>query len=215
LGKLADAAAGRREVIVDPGSTSPQDVYKLMVGIIVPRPIAFVSSLSPDGVRNLAPFSFFTAVSANPPVICFSPMIRGRDGSRKDTLNNIEQTGEFVVNIVSEDFATKMNITSAEYEPHVDEFTESGLTAVPSELVKPPRVGESKVQMECRLVQIVHVSPKPLGGSLVLGEVLRFHIADEIFSNYKVDPDKLGAIGRMGGPTYVRVTDRFDMERPK
>lgn len=214
LGELASTSTGRRQVIVDPQNTSAQDVYKLMVGVIVPRPIAFVSSLSPDGVRNLAPFSFFTAVSANPPVICFSPMIRGRDGARKDTLNNIEQTGEFVVNIVSEDFAQQMNIASTEFDPHIDEFTESGLTAIPSDLVKPPRVGESKVNMECRLVQIVHVSPKPLGGSLVLGEVLRFHVADEIFSNYKIDPDGLRAIGRMGGPTYTRVTDRFDLERP-
>ncbi len=214
LGELASTPTGRRQVIVDPQNTSAQDVYKLMVGVIVPRPIAFVSSLSPDGVRNLAPFSFFTAVSANPPVICFSPMIRGRDGARKDTLNNIEQTGEFVVNIVSEDFAQQMNIASTEFDPHIDEFTESGLTAIPSDLVKPPRVGESKVNMECRLVQIVHVSPKPLGGSLVLGEVLRFHVADEIFSNYKIDPDGLRAIGRMGGPTYTRVTDRFDLERP-
>lgn len=201
-------------MIIDPKNTFAGDVYKLMVGVIVPRPIAFVSSLSVDGIRNLAPFSFFTAVSANPPVICFSPMIRGRDGSRKDTLNNIEQTGEFVVNIVSEDFAAKMNIASTEFEPHIDEFAESGLTAVPSDLVKPPRVGESKVNMECRLVQIVHVSPKPLGGSLVLGEVLRFHVEEEIIDNFKIDPDKLGAIGRMGGPTYIRVTDRFDMERP-
>ena len=214
LGKLANAATGRSKVIIDPQSSSANDVYKLLVGVIIPRPIAFVSSLSPDGIRNLAPFSFFTAVSANPPVICFSPMIRGRDGSRKDTLNNIEQTGEFVVNIVSEEFAAKMNITSAEFDPEVDEFTESGLTAIPSDLVKPPRVGESKVQMECRLVQIVHVSPKPLGGSLVLGEVLRFHVNDEIIHNFKVDPAKLNPIGRMGGPTYTRVTDRFDMERP-
>ena len=214
LGELAGAASGRQEVIVDPQSTSAQDVYKLLVGVIIPRPIAFVSSLSAEGVRNLAPFSFFTAVSANPPVICFSPMIRGRDGSRKDTLNNIERTKEFVVNIVSEEFAEKMNITSAEFDPDVDEFTESGLTAIPSDLVQPPRVGESKVNMECRLLQIVHVSPKPLGGSLVLGEVVRFHIADEIVNNYKIDPERLGAIGRMGGPTYARVTDRFDMERP-
>lgn len=201
-------------MIVDPGEASSQNIYKLMVGIIVPRPIAFVSSMSTDGVRNLAPFSFFTAISANPPVVCFSPMIRGSDSSRKDTLNNIEATREFVVNIVSEDFAEKMNVTSAEYTPDVDEFEASGLTPVASDLVKPPRVGESRASMECRLVQVVHVSPKPLGGSIVLGEVLRFHIADEIVNDYKVDPDALRAIGRMGGPTYARTTDRFNMERP-
>jgi flavin reductase (DIM6/NTAB) family NADH-FMN oxidoreductase RutF len=202
-------------MIINPADTTAGNIYKLMTAIIVPRPIAFVSSMSAAGVRNLAPFSFFTAISANPPVVCFSPMIRGSDGSRKDTLNNIEATGEFVVNIVSEDFAEQMNVTSAEYTPEVDEFLESGLTPLPSDCVTPPRVGESRASMECKLIQIVHVSPKPLGGSIVLGEVLRFHIAEEIFSDFKVDPDDLRAIGRMGGPTYARTTDRFNMERPK
>ena len=201
-------------MIIDPQEHTPRDIYKLMVGSIVPRPIAFVSTVSPDGIRNLAPFSFFTGISANPPVICFSPMIRGSDGSRKDTLNNIEATGEFVVNVVSEDFAEKMNACSGEYPPEVDEFELSGLTAAPSDLVKPPRVKESRVNMECRLIQVVHVSPKPLGGSIVLGEVLRFHVDDEVIANFAIDPDKLHAIGRMGGPTYTRTTDRFAMERP-
>jgi flavin reductase (DIM6/NTAB) family NADH-FMN oxidoreductase RutF len=203
------------EVIVDPGQADYRDVYKLMVGVIVPRPIAFVSSLSPDGVRNLAPFSFFTGISANPPVICFSPMVRASDGKTKDTLHNIEATGEFVVNIVSEDFAVQMNACSAECPPEIDEFEIAGLTPVASDLVKPPRVAESRVNMECRLLQVVRVSEKPLGGSIVIGEVLRFHIADELFDNYKIDPDKLRAIGRMGGPTYVRVTGRFEMARPE
>ena len=208
-------ARGGPEMIVDPGETAAANVYKLMVGVIVPRPIAFVSTLSPAGVRNLAPFSFFTGISANPPVVCFSPMIRGSDGTKKDTLRNIEETGEFVVNVVSEDIAAKMNLCAPEYPPEVDEFETSGLTAIPSDLVQPPRVGESRINMECRLYQIVHVSPKPLGGSLVMGEVLRFHIADALFSDFKIDPDGLHAIGRMGGPTYVRTTDRFDMPRPK
>ena len=203
-------------IAIDPEVASPADVYKLMIGSIVPRPIAFVSSLSRDGVRNLAPFSFFTAVSANPPVICFSPMIRASvaGGAKKDTLNNIESTGEFVVNIVSEDFADRMNLCAGEYPPEVDEFAVSGLTAVPSEVVGPPRVGESRIQFECKLVQVVPVSAKPLGGSLVLGEVVRFHIADELFDNFRIDPDKLGAIGRMGGPSYARTADRFDLQRP-
>lgn len=202
-------------MIVDPAVAKPADVYKLMVGAIVPRPIAFVSTLSPEGIRNLAPFSFFTGISANPPVICFSPMIRGSDGARKDTLHNIERTREFVVNVVSEDFIGPMNICSTEFLPDVDEFEASGLTPVPSDLVKPPRVKESRIHMECKLIQIVDVSPKPLGGSIVLGEVLRFHIADEIVDNFRIDPDKLRPVGRMGGPTYTRTTDRFDLERPK
>jgi flavin reductase (DIM6/NTAB) family NADH-FMN oxidoreductase RutF len=198
-------------------SITPQDPqlnYKLLIGMILPRPIAFVSSLSEAGIRNLAPFSFFTAVSANPPVICFSPM-RNVAGGAKDTLNNIAATGEFTVNIVSEDFANQMNLCSGDYPPDVDEFTLSGLTPVPSEAVKPARVGEAKASMECRLVQIVEVSTQPLGGSLVLGEVLRFHLSEEIVdAGLRVDPDKLQAIGRMGGPSYTRTLDRFEIARP-
>ena len=201
-------------MIINPSEQDYRNIYKLMVGVIVPRPIAFVSTLSAEGIRNLAPFSFFTGISANPPVICFSPMTRGPDASRKDTLRNIEAVKQFVVNVVSEEFAGKMNVCSAEFPPEVDEFEMSGLTPIPSDLVKPPRVKESHINMECRLVQIVHVSAKPLGGSLVLGEVLRFHIDDALFDDFKIDPGKLHAIGRMGGPTYTRTTDRFDMARP-
>ena len=201
-------------MIINPADHDYRNVYKLMVGVIVPRPIAFVSTVSADGIRNLAPFSFFTGISANPPVICFCPMVRGADGSRKDTLRNIEAVREFVVNVVSEEFATQMNICSAEFPPEVDEFAMSGLTPVPSDLVKPPRVKESHINMECRLVQVVDVSAKPLGGSLVLGEVLRFHIDDALFDDFKIDPDRLHPIGRMGGPTYTRTTDRFNMARP-
>ena len=212
LGKL-----GGKEVIVDPATTEVRNVYKLMVAAIVPRPIAFVSTIGADGILNLAPFSFFTAASADPPVICFAPMIRAtsaRDGGRKDTLRNIQATGEFVVNIVSEEFASQMNICSTEFPPEIDEFQASGLTPVPSDLVRPPRVKESHVHMECRLLEIVDVSAKPLGGSLVLGQVLRFHVEDGWFDNYQIDPDKLRPIGRMGGATYTRTTDRFELVRP-
>ena len=201
----------------DPTPETAQSTYKLLTGAIVPRPIAFVSSLSAEGLPNLAAFSFFTVISANPPVICFSPMVRASDGKHKDTLNNIEQTREFVVNIVSEDFAAQMNQTAPEFPPEVNEFEVSGLTPVPSDLVKPARVKEARVQMECRLLQVVHISDKPLGGSLVIGEVLRFHFADDlaIGESLRIDPAKLKAIGRMGGPTYVRTTDLFDLQRPK
>jgi len=201
-------------VTVDPATEQAPNVYKLMIGLIVPRPIAFVSSISADGVRNLAPFSFFTAVSANPPIICFAPMRNSR-GQMKDTLRNIEATREFTVNIVSEDIAVQMNQCSGEYPPDVDEFEVSGLTPVPSDMVKPARVGESKASMECRLVQIVEASALPLGGSLVLGEVVRFHVADSVAGeSFRIDPDQLRAIGRMGGPTYTRTQDRFDLARP-
>ena len=202
-------------MIIDPTSEIAPSIYKLLTGAVVPRPIAFVSTVNVEGQPNLSAFSFFTVVSANPPVVCFSPMVRGSDGKRKDTLNNIEQTREFVVNIVSEDFAAQMNKTAPEFPPEVNEFEVSGLTPVASDLVKPPRVKESRIQMECRLLQVVHVSDKPLGGSLVMGEVVRFHFAEELeMENLRIDPARLKAIGRMGGPTYVRTTDLFELQRP-
>ena len=202
-------------MIIDPSTRDPFDVYRLLSGSILPRPIAFVSTISKDGVRNLAPFSFFTVASANPPIIAFCPMTRGGDNPKKDTLVNIEATGEFVVNICSEDFAAQMNSTAGEYPPDVDEFELSGLTAVPSEIVKPPRVKESRVNMECKLHQLVPVSDKFLGGTLVLGEVVRFHVQDSMVNSIgEIDADQLNAIGRMAGPVYVRTTDRFEMVRP-
>lgn len=202
-----------------PGDQTPQDTYKLLVGSVVPRPIAFVSSMDADGVRNLAPFSFFTVASANPPIVCFCPMVRPPNAkglaSSKDTLRNVVATREFVLNIVSEDFAAQMNACSAELPPEVDEFEVSGLTPLASEVVRPPRVAESHIHMECRLAQVVHVSTEPLGGSLVLGEVLRFHIRESLLDNFRIDPDQLHAIGRMAGSTYARTTDRFELVRPK
>jgi flavin reductase (DIM6/NTAB) family NADH-FMN oxidoreductase RutF len=202
-------------LIIDPGEAGFQNVYKLLIGAIVPRPIAFVSTLSRKGIRNLAPFSFFTAVSANPPVICFSPTRRPGPDPYKDTMRNILETREFVVNVVSEEFAEKMNICSGEFPPEVDEFEASGLTAIASDLVKPPRVAESHVHMECKLYLTLEIGALPGSGSLVLGEVVRFHVDDMYFDDFKIDPDKLKAIGRMGGTSYTRTRDRFDMVRPK
>jgi len=191
---------------VDPGSARH----------IVPRPIALVSTVSHDGIRNLAPFSFFTGISSKPTLICFCPGPRPDGGTRKDTLENISRTKEFVVNIVSEEIAEAMNLTAGEYPPEADEFAIAGLTAIPSDLVRPPRVAESHVNMECRLYLSIEFSELPGGGNLVIGEVLRFHVDDRIVENFKIDPDKLRAVGRMGGPTgYTRTRDRFDMIRPK
>jgi flavin reductase (DIM6/NTAB) family NADH-FMN oxidoreductase RutF len=189
------------------------NVYKLLTGAVVPRPIAFVSTISADGVFNLAPFSFFNAFSANPPVVGFSPS-HSADGRSKDTLANIKAVGEFVVNIVSEEIAEQMNATSAPFPPEVDEFEATGLTPAASDMVRPPRVKESRVSMECKLLQIVELSRLPMGGNLVLGEVVRFHVDDDIVDDYRIDPGKLRAVGRMAGPTYVRTRDRFDMARP-
>lgn len=191
------------------------EIYKLMIGAIVPRPIAFVSTVDASGARNLAPFSFFTGCSANPPVVCFSTTVRTGPAPLKDTLRNVRESGEFVVNVVSEEFAEQMNACSADVSPEIDEFQLSGLTPLASELVRPPRVAESHVQMECRLRQIVTVSEKPGGGYLVLGDVLLFHIDEAVLDGDKIDPARLRAIGRMGGPTYTRTSDRFDIARPK
>ncbi len=199
---------------------SPQENYKLLAGTILPRPIAFVSTQDVHGVRNLAPYSFFTVASANPPIVVFCPMSRADNPkhlpSTKDTLSNIAATKEFVVSIVSEDFVERMNQTAAEVSADVDEWELCGLTPIPSELVKPPRVGESRMQMECRLLQLVTASDKPLGGTLVLGEVLRYHVAEAIINQQMIiDPDQLNAVGRMAGAAYIRTTDRFELERPK
>jgi flavin reductase (DIM6/NTAB) family NADH-FMN oxidoreductase RutF len=203
-------------LIIDPQEAGHQNVYKLLIGAVVPRPIAFVSTISREGVLNLAPFSFFTAVSANPPIVAFCPVRRAAGANpNKDTLNNILATRQFVVNIVSEEFAEKMNACSADFPPDVDEFAASGLTPIASDLVKPPRVAESHIHMECRHYLTMEFGELPGSGNLVMGEVVRFHVDDSYFDDFKIDPDKLRAIGRMGGAAYVRTRDRFEMIRPK
>jgi len=200
-------------VKITPSEHDYNQIYKLMIGSIVPRPIAFVSTVNALGNRNLAPFSFFNGVCSNPPTILFSTVIR-KDGTHKDTLNNVEATKEFVVNIVSEEIAQQMNIASGEYPPNVDEYIKSGLTPVPSDVVQPPRVKESMISMECKLSQIVRIGNGPGGGCTVFGEIVQIHIVDELFDNFRIDADKLRAIGRMGGPAYTRTRDRFEMVRP-
>ena len=199
------------KLTVDPAATPSLTIYKLLIGSVVPRPIAFVSTVSTDGVYNLAPFSFFNVICAEPPTVCFSTGFRV---PAKDTLANVTATGEFVVNIVSEEIAEQMNLCSGEYAHGVSEFEISGLTPVPSGLVKPPYVLESHVNMECKLVQTVEISIRPRGGTLIIGEVVRFHIDEAIVGNFRIDPDKLRAIGRMGGNGYTRTRDRFEMIRP-
>jgi flavin reductase (DIM6/NTAB) family NADH-FMN oxidoreductase RutF len=189
-------------MIIDPRVVPATTSYRLLVGAIVPRPIAFVSTLSADGVYNLAPFSFFNAVCAEPPVVSFCPTVRVPP---KDTLANIQATKEFVINIVSEEIAEQMNVCAGEYSTEVDEFGLSGLTPIPSDIVRPPRVLESHVNMECRMIQVIEVSTLPRGGNLVLGEVVRFHVDDAVVTNSGIDPDKLRAIGRMSGSSYVRT----------
>lgn len=201
-------------MIIDPQTLSHQDRYKLLNGSVVPRPIAFVSSMNGKGELNLAPFSFFNVVGSSPMSVVFSVMRRGPEALKKDTLVNIEETGEYVVNIVNEAIVERMNVTSADFPHGVNEFAEAGLTPTPSEVVRPPRVAESPINMECKLIQTVEVGSGPGGGTLVIGEVLRFHVWDDLYEGGRIDPDKLGAVGRMAGASYTRTKDRFDLVRP-
>jgi flavin reductase (DIM6/NTAB) family NADH-FMN oxidoreductase RutF len=201
-------------VNIEPGSLPWKDAYKLMVGSILPRPIALVSSIDGEGIANIAPFSFFTAISADPMLVCFSPMRRGSDGSKKDTLQNIEVTKEFVINIVSEELVEKMNITATEFPSDVDEFKESGFTKLESEKVNSPRVKESLVQLECTLHEVLHFGDTPGSGSLVIGKVEMVHIADDLYYDGKIDTKKLNPVGRMAGNMYTRSTsDMFELVR--
>lgn len=192
-----------------------QDNYKLLIGSILPRPIAFVSTQSAEGILNLAPFSFFTGVCSNPPTLLFCPMIRGSDGHRKDTLLNIQETGEFVVNVVSEDIVERMNQTAAEVPPEVNEFELSGLTPAPSLSIKPPRVLEAPVSMECRLQQIIPVGAgDPGSGAVVLGTILQFHIRADLYEHGRIDTEALKPVSRLAGAFYAPVHDMFELIRP-
>jgi flavin reductase (DIM6/NTAB) family NADH-FMN oxidoreductase RutF len=194
----------------DPADMSKREAYKLMIGTIIPRPIAWVSTVSPDGVRNIAPFSFFTAITADPPTVCFAPA-RRPGGVKKDTLANVEATGEFVVNIVTEEQSKAMNETATDYPPEFDEFERAGLSAVASDIVAAPRVGGSPVNMECKLQNTIPVGN---GGSvLVIGEVLLFHVDERVLKDGKVDAGLLKAIGRLGGDEYTRTSERFVLVR--
>jgi flavin reductase (DIM6/NTAB) family NADH-FMN oxidoreductase RutF len=195
-------------MIFDPTKIPFQETHKLMIGSIVPRPIAFVSTRSKDGKNNVAPFSYFNGVCSKPPTIMFAPARRGWDGEEKDTLINIRDTEEFVVNIVSEPFAEKMVLCSTDFDSDVDEFGMSGLTPVTSQKVAPPRVGESKVSFECKLNQIVEIGDGTAGsGFVVIGSIVLFHIDDDVYDNGRILLDKLQPLGRLAGNWYTRTTD--------
>ena len=208
---------------LDPTQIATLDSYKLMTGLIVPRPVALVSTVDATGVRNLAPFSFFTGVGSNPPTVLFCPSLTrapetptpDHPDDRKDTLRNVEQTGEFVINIVSEALANAANLSAATVPPSVDEFELAGLTPVPSEVVRAPRVAESPAQLECRLMQIVFTGQGAGSGVIVLGQIVRFHIRPDLIENFRIDPERLDAVGRMAGNTWSTTRDRFDLIRPK
>lgn len=196
-------------MIVDPRSLSPHAMHALVLSTVMPRPIAFVSTVDAGGVLNLAPFSCFTPVASAPPLLGIS--ISRRDGQPKDTLRNARETGEFVVNVVSEELAERMVQTSGEYPPEVDEFALAGLSPVPSDLVKPPRVGESPVSFECRLERVFEFGDN----SFVVGEILRVHVRDDVLTDGQVDPMKLRPLGRLGGDAYSLLREIQRIPRPR
>lgn len=197
---------------LDPETMSPTAIYHTMVSAIVPRPIAWVSTVAESGQLNLAPYSFFMGVTANPPSLAFAP-VNKPDGAKKDTVINIESTEQFVVNIVPHRLAEQMNLTSGQFDHGVSEFEKAGLTARPSTVVSPPGVLESPIQIECRLIQIVPVGEGPGAANLIIGEIVWMHLADDILTDNRIDTQKLDAVGRLGGASYCRTADTFSMAR--
>lgn len=199
---------------VDVAASNVIDVYHLLVGVVTPRPIAWVTTVDLAGRINLAPFSFFNAFGANPPVVVFSPTLR-RDGSKKDTLLNIEATSEFVINASVASLAEKINQTSKELPRGESEVEFAGLQTIPSIKVKPPRVAESPVHLECKLRQIIPIGDGPIAGNLVIGEVVMMHIDDAVFDEKgRVDPRKLKTVARLGGDFWCHTSDLFEQKRP-
>jgi len=203
-------------VQLDPEIVDTAAMYKVLIGSVVPRPIAWVSSVDAAGVRNLAPFSFFMAITPDPPTIAFSSGPREAAGARgkKDTLSNIETTREFVVNVVDDALAEAMNITSGDYPPEVDEFAQAGLVAAAGVKVQAPWVAAAPVAMECRLTRIIPVGNLP--HHLIMGEIVYMHVRDDVYdaATGRIDIHRLRPVGRLAGHQYTHVHDIFEMKRP-
>ena len=195
---------------LDPNDIGEVAAYKLLIGCVVPRPIAWVSTVDAAGVRNLAPFSFFMGVCGDPPTVAFSCGPRAGDG--KDTARNAESTGEFVVNVVDDDRAQQMNLSSGDYPPELDEFALTRLTPAPSLVVKPPRVAEAPINMECTVARIL-----PVGKAhLILGHIVQWHVRDDVYdaATGRLDMHRLRPVGRLTGNLYSHIHDIFEMKRP-
>jgi flavin reductase (DIM6/NTAB) family NADH-FMN oxidoreductase RutF len=199
-------------VSIVPDELDPPDAYRLLISVVAPRPIAWVSSIGADGVLNLAPFSFFNAVGGTPPTVMIS--VGRRAGQPKDTLRNLEETGEFVVNIVNETLAEQMNQTSGDWPYGASEFELAGLTPAPSVNVRPPRVAEAPVALEARVTQVVPVSDTQY--TMVLGRVLRYHVRDGLLrANGAVDAMLLKPVARLSGDEYATIGGVFSLARPR
>ena len=197
---------------LDPKAIGGVAAYKLLIGCVVPRPIAWVSTVDAAGVRNLAPFSFFMGVCGDPPTIAFSG--GPREGGRKDTVRNAETSGEFVVNVVDDEHAEAMNVSSGEYAPEVDEFTMARLASAPGVRVTAPRVASAPISLECRVSQIVRIGRGP--HSVVFGEIVYMHVRDALYdvTSGRIDVAALRPVGRLAGHMYSRTHDLFELKRP-
>ncbi len=191
---------------LDPASIDRTAAYHLLNSLVVPRPIAWVSTVSELGTANIAPHSYFTVLSPDPPVVCFS------SGGVKDTLRNVRFTGDFVVNVVGEELAEQMNLTSADFPADESEFSAAGLTPAPCDLVRAPRLAEAPAAMECRLLQILEIGNAP--NHVVIGEVVRFHLADRVWRDGRIDMAALRPVGRLAGSGYSFTRELFRMDRP-
>jgi len=202
---------------IDPTKVSIPDFHKLMLGAIAPRPIAFVSTIDHSGKVNLSPFSFFNAFGSNPPTLIFSPARRSRDNTTKHTYENVLEVKEAVVNVVNYDIAEQMSLTSTEYEKGVNEFVKAGFTEVPSELIRPPRVKESPVAFECKVVDVIRTGNEGGAGNLIICKILLAHVNEQILdSDGLIDPYKIKLIGRMGGSWYTGAFGKalFRIQKP-
>ena len=202
--------------VIDTAEISWIDGYRRLTEIVIPRPIALVGTVDPDGTTNLAPFSFFTVVSSNPPFVAFAPQRMGRTGAKKDTLRNIELVREFTVSVVTEEIAERVNACSAPLPYGDSEFEHSGLTPMAAQRVKAPLVAESPVGLECALEEVRTYGDSGGAGSLVVGRVVLMHIDPEVRDGAggRINPERLRAVGRMGGSSWCRTLDTFSLERP-
>ncbi len=204
-------------ISLDPKDLSPMEVQNHLQHAIAPRPIALVSTISKEGDINLSPFSFFNIFSSNPPIVIFSPARRVRNNTTKDTLQNVIETREAVVNVVNFDLVQQTSLSSTEYPAGVNEFIKAGLTAIPSDLIKAPRVAESPVQLECVVNDIIALGSEGGAGNLVIAEVKRIHINPEIMTDEgKIDQHKIDLVARLGGNWYARASGQalFEVEKP-
>ncbi|MBL7924105.1 MAG: flavin reductase family protein [Bacteroidia bacterium] len=201
---------------IDPREIKTQEMHAYMLGAIAPRPIAFVSSIDKDGLVNLSPFSFFNAFGSNPPMVIFSPALRGRDGHTKHTLENVRQVDEVVINIVSYDMVQQMSLASTEYPKGTNEFIKSGFSMQDSVMVKPPRVRESPAQLECKVRQIIQTGVRGGAANLVLCEIVLLHLREDVLGEQgSIDPFKIDQVARLGGNWYSRASrGLFEVPKP-